>query len=210
MAVCANQKQARCIGLLCLAISLFYHGAVPAGSDSPDLDDPELGSGEFELDAPRPPRADGETPAKPAATADEGEVLLPAVPSAGKLAVVSVPGTSLKHLVDTASLNYDAGTGIVRYTVIIESPAGARNVFYEGIHCASAQYKLYAYANQSSVQVAVQDAVWRRIKRSEWRKIGPSGGAPHRRELMKSYFCEDDKTPVPVADILERLQTDAE
>jgi len=59
---------------------------------------------------------------------------------------------------------------------------------YEGIRCATQEYKTYAYGNPDNRFVPAQKPVWRAIRRD--------GSQRYRYELLRDYFC-DQKTALP-------------
>ena len=72
---------------------------------------------------------------------------LPPLPQASNLLAFNVSqNTPLIFSIDKTSIS--VGTdGVVRYTVVVTSPAGARNVNYEGIRCDNYEWRLYASIN---------------------------------------------------------------
>jgi hypothetical protein len=117
---------------------------------------------------------------KPEPLPDEA-LVLPAFPAAARLVEIPVEGApGYRFFVDPASVS--AGRdGVVRYTVVARSPAGADNVFYEGLRCARKEYRVYA--------VGRPDATWGG-RQGEWRALA-SGPAtqPWRTVLNDDYFC---------------------
>ncbi len=60
------------------------------------------------------------------------------------------PYVSLQFGIDPASLAITPD-GIVRYVVVARSTSGSVTAFYEGIRCATAEFKTYARANNEGV-----------------------------------------------------------
>lgn len=75
----------------------------------------------------------------------------------------------LRFGIDPASIAVGAD-GIVRYVVVARSAGGVVNGIYEGVHCKTAQAKVYARHNPDSGWAAVADAKWK-----------PLHDAPHSR-----------------------------
>lgn len=69
---------------------------------------------------------------------------------------------------------------IVRYTAILKSRSGATNVLYEGMRCATGQYRRYAYGGQSGFQLAGN---------SRWKYIGADGSDRYRKVLRAHFMC---------------------
>ncbi len=116
---------------------------------------------------------------------------LPPLPQSDTLVPFDVSqNTPLKFFVDAKSLS--VGTdGIVRYTVVITSPAGARNMNYEGVRCDTYEWRQYAGLN------ADHDG-WDRTVESDWRRIENGELNAYHAALYQDYFCEN-KLPVGTA-----------
>lgn len=106
-----------------------------------------------------------------------------------------ITGAELTYQLDVDSIRVDADE-VVRYAIVIISSTGARNVFYEGIRCQTAEYKSYAYGSQGQWSTAVYP---------RWQSIGRSGSSSHRRELFLYYFCNKYYRPVTREEVLARL-----
>jgi hypothetical protein len=86
--------------------------------------------------------------------------------------------------------------GVIRYTMLVQSPSGARNISYEGIHCAAREKKLYALGHA--------DRTWAKPRVSQWERIEyKSINGPHRL-LYGDIFCPQRK---PVTSTDEALKT---
>jgi len=110
----------------------------------------------------------------------ETEHKLPAPPTGKDLIEFQVnAASSFKFFIDPPSLSV-GGDGVVRYTMIARSAAGAETVTHEGIRCASETYRVYAFAN---------NGVWSRGN-TEWRPIEPMGVQHRWHNVLRSqYFC---------------------
>ncbi|KVE39896.1 CNP1-like family protein [Burkholderia sp. TSV86] len=112
---------------------------------------------------------------------------LPPLPQTGNLLPFNVSqNTPLQFFVDSKSL--DVGTdGIVRYTIVVTSPSGARNVNYEGIRCDTYEWRQYAGLNADHDD-------WDRTVETDWRRIENGELNAYRSALYRDYFC-DNKIP---------------
>ena len=70
----------------------------------------------------------------------------------------------------------------MRYTVVVTSPAGARNVNYEGIRCDNYEWRLYASINDD------QNA-WDRTVANDFRRIENGELNAYHAALYQDYFC---------------------
>ena len=125
---------------------------------------------------------------------------LPALPQAGaKLLPFDVSNdTPLKFAIDPASLT--VGTdGVVRYTIVITSPTGARNVNYEGIRCDTYEWRLYA-------SLDADHNGWDQTVANDWSRIENGTLNAYHATLYQDYFCAN-KLPVAKAPkIIENLR----
>ena len=125
-------------------------------------------------------RSDWEQRNLPVEPAPEEGLVMPAYPAAARLVEVPVAdGGSFRYYVDPGSLS--AGRdGIVRYSVVARSPSGSENVFYEGLRCATRQYRIYA--------IGRSDRTWGG-RQGDWQPLAASATQPWRGVLFRDYFC---------------------
>ena len=128
----------------------------------------------------------------------EIEVQLPAFPQPDQLISFQVGAVSgTKYLIDGASVSMGAD-GVLRYTVVVESSAGARNISYEGMRCATAERRFYAFGQP--------DKTWSKAKGNQWVRISGSTNN-HHVELFTTYFCPKGANSVrDVSDVLLLLR----
>ncbi|KAF1030180.1 MAG: hypothetical protein GAK40_00115 [Burkholderia plantarii] len=124
---------------------------------------------------------------------------LPPLPAEGNLLPFNVSqNTPLQFFVDSKSLT--VGTdGVVRYTVVVTSPSGARNVIYEGIRCDTYEWRQYGSLN------ADHDG-WDQTVATDWTRIENGDLNAYHAALYQDYFCSN-KVPVAKAGaILDNLR----
>jgi hypothetical protein len=174
------RRRARTLHMRVLATGfalLCAQGAVPAQAQpsyfEEDFDDPYKSWEEVAIQLPAAPQA---------------ENLLPFEPSGN---------ASHSFAVDAKSIS--VGTdGVIRYTLVTLSSAGARNVSYEGMRCSSGEKKLYAFGQP--------DGSWSRSRRDRWEPIQGSAANRYHAVLAREYFCQE-KTIAGEADkIVYRLR----
>ena len=136
---------------------------------------------------------------KPGKQWKEGKIRLPALPRDKNLILVDIPHTSLKYYIDSQSVSVGKDR-VGRYTVVIVSPSGVRNIFYEGIRCGVEQVRTYAYA--------VGKGKFHPMTGSRWQQIKRSGANIHRYRdhLLSFYFCSQDRLRDKARDIVHRLR----
>ncbi len=128
----------------------------------------------------------------------EGQYTLPAPPDSSSLRTFFVSAASPnRFLVDESSLTVGQD-GVVRYVLVIETAGGARNVSFEGIHCASAQRRIYALGRA--------DGSWSEARDSEWRPINDNSYNRQRAALAIDHFCDGTVPPRNRDEVLMRLR----
>lgn len=124
---------------------------------------------------------------------------LPPLPQEANLLPFTVSeNTPLTFFIDKNSLS--VGTdGIVRYTVVVKSPAGARNVNYEGIRCDNYNWRLYASINED------QNG-WDRTVENDFQRIENGNLNAYRAALYQDYFCANKLPMGSAKQILSNIQ----
>lgn len=136
-------------------------------------------------------RADDEPPPfenfKPRAAWQEQRIELPPYPRDDDLQRVPLQLSKFPFelSLDRASLTVGEDQ-VTRYTAMLESKDGVRNVFYEGIRCATREYRGYAVGASAEFQPLLN---------SEWRPISARGLDRYRHELARYYLCDEDLRP---------------
>jgi hypothetical protein len=145
-------------------------------------DDPDLGGGFIE--APK---------------WQEAEIAIPPFPNRDDLLKVEVDRVDMPFgfYIDPGSLSVGKD-GVSRYTVLIESSSGARNVMYEGIRCSTHEYRTYAYGTY--------DDKFSKALSSNWKRITGSGAMAHRYNLRRYYLCDDYSRPFSASESLRRIR----
>lgn len=131
-------------------------------------------------------------------TKPESEVVLPAAPQKADLLPFYVsPSTTLDFAVDAKSVSVTSD-GIVRFTLVVTSAAGASNISYEGIRCSSNEKKLYA--------IGQADGKWVAARRDAWDPIRDVGANRQHAALSKDYFCDTGIISGKAATLVEQLR----
>ena len=125
----------------------------------------------------------------------EGSFELPAYPDDD--ALLPVPGQSvasgLEVFLDPASISI-GDDGVSRYTVVLVSRRGARNVIYEGLRCSAVSHRVYAFGDGRGGFGKLQEERWERLKPQ-------SGTYGYRYVLARSIICDQynrARTPAEV------------
>ena len=124
---------------------------------------------------------------------------LPALPQSGNVVPFDVSAnTPLTFSVDAKSLSVGSD-GVVRYTVLIDSPTGAHNIFYEGIRCDTYEWRLYAADDGNGEG-------WDRSVANPWRRIEQSDLNAYHAALYTDYMCENRLPGGTAAEIVQRIR----
>jgi len=115
----------------------------------------------------------------------EAEVKLPPYPKDEALVEFQVdrPNDRFRYFLDRDAISVDGGDGVVRYTVVMESDRGARNLAHEGIRCETLEYKIYAYGGK--------DGQFQPVRHPQWKAIRADSYNRFRRDLYDFYFCDN-------------------
>lgn len=112
----------------------------------------------------------------------EGETGYPAWPGKSNKLIdlnVSTAGLSYRVYIDPESL-HTGDDRVVRYTVVMVSRNGVRNITYEGLHCGERTFRRLAYG---------VDGEWHAISNPAWQRISGAGVNQYRKLLYEVYFC---------------------
>ena len=131
----------------------------------------------------------------------EGATKLPTLPSDDSLLAVDMDGLpqGLKLYLDADELTLSDADRVLRFWVVIKSPAGAYNATYEGVRCDTSEFKIYAYGRRHSKPNV------RPVPKPIWRDIGSLPGDHFRRELAEDILCQGI-TPRSQPDIIQRIK----
>ena len=112
----------------------------------------------------------------------EHEASLPPYPVAASLVEFAVPeGGGFRFFIDTRSLAV-GDDGVVRYVLFARSPSNVDNVSFEGLRCATGEYRIYA-TGRADGSWAAQPGDWLSVAR---------GGA-WRQALQRDYLCRNGR-----------------
>lgn len=111
----------------------------------------------------------------------ELQAQLPGYPKQDNLIPFDAGPTSQdQHFIDATSIQIGKD-GVIRYSLVIKSPSGAKNVTFEGIRCATNERKLYALGRN--------DGDWTHSRNADWQRLENVIQYDAQRELVRYYFC---------------------
>ncbi|MHB8697069.1 MAG: CNP1-like family protein [Sulfuricaulis sp.] len=128
----------------------------------------------------------------------EAQVVIPAYPKDSDLLRVPLSANDrLKVYIDLKSISL-ASDRVSRFSYVVESPAGARSVFYDGFRCETRQYKTYATGTSLGSFDPVVKPQWRTMLRSEINTF--------RYQLDRYYVCNDNGGARTPEDFVHQLR----
>ncbi|MES2509608.1 MAG: CNP1-like family protein [Pseudomonadota bacterium] len=129
----------------------------------------------------------------------EGETPPPPAYDTARLLTFKVNANpSVVYGVDPASISISRIDSVVRYVMVATSASGNRNVIYEGLRCATGEFK--TYARQTGGQ-------WNPVSSPEWRSVFDQMPSPHPLVFAKAGACDGRAPAGTVAEIEGKLKT---
>lgn len=126
----------------------------------------------------------------------ESEAAIPPYPQDRNLLPITLAARdTLRLYLDQGSLSRGSD-GIARFSLVVESARGARNVFYEGMRCETREYKTYAVGTSERSFEPVRDPRWQHIPYYETNAF--------RYHLFKHYVCDAYSARTPTA-LVQRI-----
>ena len=104
----------------------------------------------------------------------------------------------LVYGVDPASFSISKTDGIVRYVVVATTPAGAKNVIYEGLRCSTGEVRTYARAKP--------DGSWVTVANSEWKSAYDISLPRHSLRFAKAAACQQAAPVSSVRELIRKLK----
>lgn len=148
------------------------------------------------------PREDGPsgfTPQPPQEEAwREATLALPPYPDQARLLELDIDtgANPFRYYLDPESLSVGADR-VVRFTTVIVSPSGVRNVTYEGLHCGERTQRRFAYGSGGD---------WHPLPGADWERISGAGTQRYRKVLYEKYMCPPAEPARDPEQILRRLR----
>lgn len=129
----------------------------------------------------------------------ESDVPPPPAYDMSKLLTFEVTRSSpLVYGVDPASVSISKTDGIVRYVVVATSPAGAKNVMYEGLRCKTGEVRTYARAKP--------DGTWAPAANSEWKSVYDISLPRHSLRFARAAACQSAAPVSSVRELVRKLK----
>ncbi len=132
----------------------------------------------------------------------EGASTLPEYPDETDLLEVDGPPkySNYHYFIDGKTLTTDA-TGVVRFALIIRSPSGSDNAFYDGIRCTENQIKHYAYGSTDTK--GKKKFVGR--SNAHWGAFRGKGVNAYAAIFATNYFCDHSGVMLKRHEIIQNI-----
>ncbi len=115
----------------------------------------------------------------------ENNVVIPPVPKDSDFKPLAVTEADERYRYYLAESSITRGEDdVMRYSVAVVSENGARNIFYEGLRCATDEIKTYAYASKRGV--------FRSNIQSRWRPLANKGIRAYQEFLLQVIICDSN------------------
>jgi hypothetical protein len=105
--------------------------------------------------------------------------------------------SNLRFGIDPKTISVTAD-GVVRYVVVAISTTGTRNAMYEGIRCATGEFKVYARHTGEN---------WNLTTDPKWRDLQDPQPSRHTRNLARNGLCQSASPNSPVEKMVRDLRT---
>ncbi len=128
----------------------------------------------------------------------EQAINIPALPKSRNLIRLEFPNAVRKYYIDLKSVSVGKKDRVARYTVVVESLSGVRNLFYEAIRCHERDYKTYAFS--------VGKQGFRKMNEVSWRPIHETGIKQYQQVLFDHFVCHNSAVRRKAKDIIQVLK----
>ena len=97
--------------------------------------------------------------------------------------VVEKLGEDFEVKIDINSLEIGKKDRVIRYWLVVKGKLGAVNMMYEGVRCATKEYKTYAYGSKR------KKGGISKLKRAKWLPLKGVSGNDYHIEMANDFFC---------------------
>ena len=122
----------------------------------------------------------------------------PAFDASNLIAFDVAANSALSYGIDPATLQISPKDALIRYVMVASSPSGARSVLYEGIRCATGEFKTYArYA---------ADGKWTTATDPQWKSMYQNAPSKHPLRLAQAGACDNAAAAQSAASVVMKLK----
>ncbi|MDR1349461.1 MAG: CNP1-like family protein [Zoogloeaceae bacterium] len=134
---------------------------------------------------------------------EENAPELPAYPEPQDLYRFYVSATaSSRFFVDVKNISIGSD-GVVRYTLMIVSPSGIKNISHEGMRCQSSEKRTYAIGR-------VHEKIWSPARGSQWTRIRNETTNRYHAALFLDFFCPNGLIATDVESVRWAIKKEGE
>ncbi|MGH8671943.1 MAG: CNP1-like family protein, partial [Burkholderiales bacterium] len=128
----------------------------------------------------------------------EEQVAFPVAPREENLIPLKLSATARnRFLVDALSVTL-GGDSVLRYTMMVLTEGGARNVTYEGMRCETKEIRLYGFGRT--------DGTWSKARHSEWLPLREDSRNPYQEVLYRDFLCPNRLAAASAEHVVARLR----
>ena len=102
-----------------------------------------------------------------------------------------------RYAIDEKTLSVGKKDAVVRFIIVISSPSGVKNSYYQGLNCYKKQIKTYAYASENKLIASSQPF---------WKEFSDKGVLGYSKGLAEFYFCNSFDNALTRKEILNNLK----
>jgi hypothetical protein len=111
------------------------------------------------------------------------------------------PAAANRFYVDTAHIGLGSD-GVARYTLLIISPSGIRNISHEGMRCATRERRTYALGRPNGELSPARGARWVPVREAVANR--------HHAALFQEFFCPDGLIASRPEEVVRAIRKDGE
>ncbi|MDR3158557.1 MAG: CNP1-like family protein [Zoogloeaceae bacterium] len=133
----------------------------------------------------------------------ENPIELPAYPESQDFYSFHVSAAaSNRFFIDIKNVSI-GNDGVMRYTLMIVSPSGIKNISREGMRCQSREKRTYAMGR-------IQARTWSLARGSRWTRIRNETANRHHAALFQDFFCPNGLIAKDVKSIQRAVEKEGE
>jgi CNP1-like family len=121
----------------------------------------------------------------------------PAFSQTGLIPLESPADSGLKFGIDPKTVVV-APEGVVRYVVVATSRSGAVNAMYEGVRCATSEFRVYARFNPGGG--------WAPVTSTDWKSMYAPAPSRHTLAIARAGVCKGNAPNLSVEHIVRDLR----
>jgi hypothetical protein len=110
--------------------------------------------------------------------------------------------TKNRFFIDVQNLHIGSD-GVVRYTLMIVSPSGIKNITHEGMHCQNREKRTYFMGR-------AHEKTWSPTRGSQWTRIRNETINRHHAALFQDFFCPNGLIAADAESVRRAIEKEGE